>query len=78
MLVPDTEIWVEGEESLAEHLERRGVSRRSFLKFCTAMAAVIAAGGASTGDARAASITPELIAAKLGELRKPVLVWLQL
>lgn len=78
MLVPDTELWVEGEETLAQHLERRGVSRRSFLKFCTAMAAVIAAGGVSTGDARAASITPEFIAAKLGELKKPVLVWLQL
>lgn len=78
MLVPDTDVWVEGEETLAEHLERRGVSRRSFLKFCSAMAAVIAAGGISTGDARAAGITADVIAAKLGELRKPVLVWLQL
>lgn len=78
MLVPDKDIWVTGDETLAEHLERRGVSRRSFLKFCTAMAAVIAAGGVSTGDAQAASITPEFIAAKLGELKKPVLVWLQL
>lgn len=78
MLVADTDVWVEGEETLAEHLERRGVSRRSFLKFCSAMAAVIAAGGISTGDARAAGITADVIAAKLGELRKPVLVWLQL
>lgn len=78
MLVPDKDIWVTGDETLAEHLERRGVSRRSFLKFCTAMAAVIAAGGVSAGDAQAASITPEFIAAKLGELKKPVLVWLQL
>ncbi|MFN8158919.1 MAG: hydrogenase small subunit [Candidatus Nanopelagicales bacterium] len=78
MLVPDKDIWVTGEETLAEHLERRGVSRRSFLKFCTAMATVIAAGGISTGDAQAAGITPELIAAKLGAVKKPVLVWLQL
>jgi hydrogenase small subunit len=78
VLIPDKDVWVTGEETLAEHLDRRGVSRRSFLKFCTAMATVIAAGGASTGDALAASVTPELIAAKLGELRKPVLVWLQL
>ena len=78
MLIPDSDVWVAGEETLEEHLTRRGVSRRSFLGFCTAMATVIAAGGASTGDAKAATITPELIATKLGSLRKPVLVWLQL
>ena len=78
MLIPDKDVWVTGDETLAEHLDRRGVSRRSFLKFCTAMATVIAAGGVGTGDALAASITPELIAQKLGELKKPVLVWLQL
>ena len=31
MLIPDTDVWVTGDETLAEHLDRRCVSRRSFL-----------------------------------------------
>ncbi len=78
MIIPDGQVWVHGDETLAEHLERRGVTRRAFLAFCASTAAVIAAGGVAAGDARAASITAEDVATGLGSLTKPVVVWLQL
>ena len=77
MIIPDGELWVTGEETLAEHLLRRGVSRRAFLAFCSSMAAVLSAGPLAAGSAQAA-VTPESIAEGLGGLTKPVLVWLQL
>lgn len=78
MIIPDDDLWVTGEETLAEHLERRGITRRAFLTFCGTMAAAIASGGLASGDARAATITAEDVAQGLGSVRRPVLVWLQL
>lgn len=78
MLIPDSDLWISGEETLGEHLARRGISRRAFLGFCGSMAAVIAAGGLAAGDARAATVTADQIADALSSLKKPVLVWLQL
>jgi hydrogenase small subunit len=77
VIIPDGELWVTGEESLAQHLLRRGVSRRAFLAFCSSMAAVLSAGPLAAGNAEAA-VTAESIAEGLGALTKPVLVWLQL
>ena len=39
MLVPHPIPWTDG-ETLAEHLDARGVSRREFLEFCGGLAAV--------------------------------------
>jgi len=77
MIVPDGEVWVTGEESLAEHLLRRGISRRAFLAFCSSMAAVLSAGPLAAGDAEAA-VSAASIAEGLGSLTRPALVWLQL
>ncbi len=78
----DLDGWQPG--TLADNLERAGVSRRDFLKFCGGLAAIFAvgspalAGGAT--PAQAAEITPaaETIARALGAVTKPNVVWLQL
>ncbi len=57
-----------GEESLYQSLIRRGVSRRDFLKFCTAMAATLAL---------PSSMVPK-IAEALEKKTKPYAVWLEL
>ena len=77
MIIPDGELWVEGQETLGQHLERRGVSRRRFLEFCGAVAGVLAAGPLAAGKA-VAMPSAEVIAQELENLEKPVLVWLQL
>lgn len=41
MIIPDGTLWVEGEETLGAHLERRGITRRRFLQFCGTVAAVL-------------------------------------
>jgi len=56
-----------GEESLYESLSRRGVSRRDFLKFCTAMAAALAL---------PSSMVPRIVEA-LEKKQKPYVVWLE-
>ena len=75
------------EPTLAENLERAGVSRRDFLKFCGGLAAVFATGTTVLGQASPAfaadpspSPTPTdiEIAAALGAVTKPNVVWLQL
>lgn len=80
MIVPDGHLWITGEESLAEHLTRRGVSRRAFLAFCSSMAAVLTATPAAAAVEAAGGpvVTADTIAAGLGAVKKPVLVWLQL
>jgi hydrogenase small subunit len=80
MIVPDGQLWIHGEESLAEHLFRRGVSRRAFLTFCSSMAAVLTATPAAAAAEAAGGpvVTAESIAEGLGAVRRPVLVWLQL
>lgn len=77
MIIPDGDLWVTGEETLGEHIERRGVNRRTFLEFCAATAAVLTAGTVMGGRAQAA-ITADTIAQSLEGMTKPVLVWLQL
>lgn len=56
----------EQEYSVGEILKQRGVSRRDFLKFCSAMAAAMSL---------PASFTPS-IAQALDEVKRPTLVWL--
>ncbi len=77
MIIPDGDLWVTGDETLGEHLERRGLSRRRFLEFCGSVAAVLTAGPALAGPAHA-SITADAIAQSLEGMTKPILVWLQL
>ena len=77
MIIPDSDLWVVGDETLGEHLQRRGVSRRSFLQFCAGVAGVLAAGPMAAGRAHAAP-TAASIADSLASMTKPVLVWLQL
>jgi len=77
VIIPDGDLWVEGQETLGEHLERRGVSRRRFLEFCGAVAGVLAAGPLAAGRASAAP-SAQVIAQTLESMTKPVLVWLQL
>src|ERR1035437_1814483 len=53
--------------SLSRILEERGVSRRDFMKFCTAMSAALALPG---------TLAPR-IAQALDEVKRPSLVWLE-
>jgi hydrogenase small subunit len=77
MIIPDGTLWIEGEETLGEHLERRGVSRRDFLKFCATVAGVLSAGPLLAGRAEAA-VTAADVARALENQTKPIVVWLQL
>ena len=65
----DTEtVHLTGQElNLPRMLEDRGVSRRDFMKFCTAMSAALALPG---------SFAPK-IAQALDEVKRPTLVWLE-
>lgn len=67
MLGPGAVPWRDG-ESLARHLERRGVSRREFVGFCGRMTALL--GLASVA-------TPRVVRA-LAAVRRPSVVWLSL
>jgi hydrogenase small subunit len=67
MLSPAFHPWTE-EESLAAHLEHRGVNRRDFLAFCSSFAAIL--GLDSLGGAK--------IAAALETVKRPVVIWIQL
>lgn len=61
--------------TLAENLELRGVPRRDFLKMCGGLAGVFAVGSPLANMPEAAA---EEIANKLGAVKKPNVVWLQL
>ncbi|WP_084562671.1 hydrogenase small subunit [Corynebacterium aquilae] len=65
------------DETLAENLTRRGVSRRSFMKMCTGLAAIFAAGSPQFAGAGFEAQAEE-IADKLGAVKKPNVAWLQL
>lgn len=54
--------------TLGEHLEERGVSRRSFLEFCTEMAVIL-----GLGSAAAPSVAKALEAQK-----RPTVIWLEM
>jgi len=67
MFFPSSHPWVEG-ETLGEHLDERGVSRRDFLTYCAELGAVL---GLSS------LMTPK-IARALQDQQRPSVVWLQL
>ena len=67
MFYPSSHPWSDG-ETLAEHLENRGVSRRQFLEFCAEFAAIL--GLSST-------MAPK-VAEALQQVRRPSVIWLQL
>jgi hydrogenase small subunit len=67
MYFPMKHAWT-GDETLAEHLEREGVSRRDFLRFCGEITVMLGLGQA---------LTPRVVEA-LQSLRRPSVVWLQL
>lgn len=67
MYLPTAHPWSTG-ETLGEHLEARGVSRREFLTFCGEMAALLGLG---------TMLTPK-IAEALAQLHRPSVIWLSL
>lgn len=67
MLTPSAGPWTE-EQSLAGHLEQRGVSRRDFLTWCTRMGVIL--GVSATAIPR--------VAAAMAAIRRPSVIWLQL
>lgn len=67
MFYPSSHPWAEG-ETLGEHLEHRGVSRRDFLAFCAEFTAIL-------GLSR--TMVPQ-VAAALQQVRRPTVIWLQL
>lgn len=75
MITPLNDPWA-SDETFAEYLERRNISRRQFLAFCSRLALIIGAGTAVTGISSTAAAKE--IARKLGSSKRPVVVWLQL
>lgn len=67
MYFPSSHPWTEN-ETLGEHLERRGVSRRQFLKYCGELAVMMGVSQA---------LAPR-IAQALQATRRPSVIWLQL
>lgn len=67
MHVPLAHPWTEG-DTLARHLERTGVSRREFLRFCRDLSVVLGLG--TTAAAK--------VAAALQQIKRPSVIWLQL
>ena len=67
MYSPTAEPWIES-QTLAEHLEQRGIDRRDFLAFCAQMSAVLGLG----------TIGTPRVAKALAQQKKPTVVWLQL
>jgi hydrogenase small subunit len=69
------DFWRRGED-LGAHLERRGVERRDFLTWCSKMAGLMALGPMlPEGTVSAAG---QALADKLGVVKRPVVIWLQL
>ncbi|HKI94646.1 MAG TPA: hydrogenase small subunit [Gemmatimonadales bacterium] len=67
MFYPSAHPWAE-DETLGEHLERTGVSRRDFLAFCGEFCAILGLGSV---------MTPKMAAA-LEALKRPSVIWIQL
>ncbi|MDF5820239.1 hydrogenase small subunit [Corynebacterium felinum] len=63
-------------ETLKENLERKGVTRRDFMKMCASMAAIFTVGVPLEGVATAEEA--EKIAETLDKVTKPNVAWLQL
>ena len=64
--------WRPG-ETLGEHMERRGVSRREFNKWCLKMISLMGVATVTGGISNA-----QEIADKMAALKRPVVIWLQL
>lgn len=60
-------------ETIAERLERSGVSRRNFLTFCGKLMVVAPMGLAITNK-----LSPEAVAATVGAARRPSVIWLHM
>lgn len=60
-------------ETIAERLERSGVSRRNFLTFCGKLMVV-----APMGLAITSKLSPEAVAATVGAAKRPSVIWLQM
>jgi hydrogenase small subunit len=67
MHVPLSHPWTEG-DTLAQHLERTGISRREFLRFCRDLSIVLGLGSAAATK----------VAAALQQIKRPSVIWLQL
>jgi hydrogenase small subunit len=67
MFFPSSHPWVPG-QTLGEHLEQRGVSRRDFLAFCAEFTAILGLSSA---------LTPRMARA-LQQLKRPSVIWLSL
>jgi hydrogenase small subunit len=67
MHVPLAHPWTEG-DTLAQHLQRTGISRREFLGFCRDLAIVLGLGSAAATK----------VAAALQQIKRPSVIWLQL
>lgn len=67
MYFPSSHPWSE-DETLGEHLERKGVSRRDFLAYCGELGAMLGIGS---------MMTPK-IAEALAQQRRPSVIWIQL
>ncbi len=67
MFNPSSHPWVRG-ETLGEHLETRGVSRREFVAFCAKVGAMLGLSSA---------LTPQVVRA-LQQTQRPSVIWLQL
>ena len=67
MINPSAHPWTEG-ETLGQHFDSRGVSRRDFLKFCGEIAVILGLGSAAAPR----------IAHALQSIKRPSVIWLQL
>jgi hydrogenase small subunit len=67
MYYPSSHPWADG-ETLGEHLEKRGVSRRDFLVYCGELGAILGLG---------TMMTPT-VARALAQQKRPSVIWIQL
>ncbi len=67
MYFPSSHPWAEG-ETLGDHLERQGVSRRDFLAFCGEIGMILGIG---------TLLTPK-VAGALAQQTRPSVIWIQL
>jgi hydrogenase small subunit len=67
MYIPHPEPWL-ADETLGEHLERRGIDRRDFVKFCGQMTVMLGLGQ---------SMIPK-VAEALQQVKRPSVIWASL
>ncbi len=67
MYVPSPHPWAEG-ETLGQHLEKRGVSRRDFVQYCGGICAVLGLG----------ELAAPRMARALQAIKRPSVIWIQL